>query len=210
MNESKLAAPPTRVSLTVTATFLGRLCLLTGSGFTVRARLGCSVRQLLCGQLGVPTDYLDERIQTIFLNASVVDDPDTAIVAPGSTLALSAAMPGIAGAMLRKGGRYAPMRSQLSHDCRQTALPPDCAGELTIRLFNLLQQELGAEFLRRGIEVPGKAFGDLLWRRPGDTSSGILSADIGGERVEPIALMEMDWANRTLVISVLCHDQSAE
>jgi hypothetical protein len=160
--------------------------------------------------LGIPKDYLDERIQTIFLNASVVDDPDTAIVAPGSALALSAAMPGIAGAMLRKGGRYAPMRSQLSHDGRQADLPPDCRGEVTIRLFNLLQQELGAEFLRRGIEVNGKAFGDLLRRRPGDTATGILSAEMNGQRVEPTALLEMDWADRTVVISVLCHDYLAE
>lgn len=97
-----------RLRLTVDEELLARLCLLTGGGFQVDLPVACSVRELLCGQLGVAPEYLEGRIQTIFLNSRPVDDPATATVTPGATLALSGPMPGLAGAICRKGGATTP------------------------------------------------------------------------------------------------------
>jgi hypothetical protein len=89
-----------------------RFFQLLQQGFAVKVQAGCSVKTLLCEQLGLSPEYLEERIQTIFLDGRPVDDVNSAIIEDGSTLALSAAMPGLAGATLRKGGYYAPMRGR--------------------------------------------------------------------------------------------------
>ena len=40
-----------------------------GTGFQGKCPNRCSVKELLCDQLGIDEDYLEKRIQTIFLNA---------------------------------------------------------------------------------------------------------------------------------------------
>ncbi len=67
-------------------------------GVLVKARLGESIRSLLCKQFGLDPDYVKNRIQTAFLDGKPVDDFDSAIVREGSVLTLSGAMPGLAGA----------------------------------------------------------------------------------------------------------------
>ncbi|MCP4349944.1 MAG: endonuclease/exonuclease/phosphatase family protein [Desulfobacterales bacterium] len=62
----------------------------------LKVQVGCSIRSLLCKQTDVASDYVDERISTVFLDGKPVDDVDSAIVKNGSVLALSAAMPGLA------------------------------------------------------------------------------------------------------------------
>ena len=85
-------------------------------GFVVKIQVGCTVRELVCDQFGLSVDYLENRIQTIFLDGKAVDNVNTAVVRQDSTLALSAAMPGLAGATLRRGGFFAAMRSQITHN----------------------------------------------------------------------------------------------
>ena len=65
--------------------------------------------------LGLSPEYVDKRIQTLFLNGKAIDNPDTALLKEDSTLALSAAMPGLLGATLRKGSYYARMRNEISY-----------------------------------------------------------------------------------------------
>jgi hypothetical protein len=202
MNKAKVPQSPTRVSLTVTEALLGKFCLLTGGGFTIHPRIGCTLRGLLCRDLGVKPGYVDDRIQTILLNGKVVDDPDAAIVTAGSTVALSAAMPGIAGAMLRKSGYYAPMRSELSCDQGEEGSAADVEGDVVVKLFNLLQQELGPGLLRRGIQIPGPALGELLRRRPAAFRSGILTAEVEGKPVAPGRLADMEWAQGEIFLVV--------
>jgi hypothetical protein len=67
-------------------------------------RAGYTVREVLCGHLGVDPNFLERHIQTIFHDGKAVDDLDSEAVKDGSTLALSAAMPGLAGAILRRQG----------------------------------------------------------------------------------------------------------
>jgi len=176
--------------------------LLTGGGFTFHIRSACTIRELLCAQLGIEPDYLQDRIQTIFLNSKAVDDPETAIVTAGSTLALSAAMPGLAGATLRKGGYYSAMRSSISHDNVNVESPAERAGDVTIKLFNLLQQELGPLLFERGIRFSGEAFADLLRRREATLRSAILTAEMDGEILPISALFDTDWTNREVCLRV--------
>ncbi len=118
-----------------------------GIGVTVQS--GCTVKSLLCDQWGIPEDYVMERISTIFLNGQPVDDMDTAKVRNGATLALSAAMPGLVGAVMRRGGFFASLRSGITyHEVQEQAGKEQ--GRITLKLFNLILKDLGAVFLRQG------------------------------------------------------------
>ncbi len=129
---------------------------LTGilrQGFRIRTRVGCSVSDVLIHDIGIDPDYLKNRIQTIFLNGKAIDQPDRSILMDGATLALSAAMPGLVGATLRKGGAYAPFRRTIT-DTVVTNPGPVRNGIVTVRLFNFIAREIGPLFLKKGIFIP--------------------------------------------------------
>jgi len=181
-----------KISLTVTPDRLSFFSPLLGQGFTLTIRTGISVRDLLCLQIGVSDDYLDQRIQTIFLDGKVVDNVDTAVIRQGSTLALSAAMPGLAGATLRRGGAYAAMRSQISHK-NNTVDDSAENGTVMLKLFNLVALELGPMFLKQGIWIDGKNLKNFFERVPDFFWDGCLNAEINGisQNVRKISLMQL-------------------
>jgi hypothetical protein len=127
-------------------------------GVRVEILAGSSIRQIIVDQLGIAEDYLEKRVQTLFLNGKPVDDVDTMKVSDGSTLALSAALPGLAGATLRKGGKYAAFRQQISLGGDSSA-PVLRKGRMILKLFNQVAEELGPEVLKKGIGISG---GDLV------------------------------------------------
>ena len=106
----------TTLNITVEEDQVSAFFPLLALGFTVKTKVGVSVQELLCRQLGLSADYIDNRLQTIFLDGKAVDNVKTAVIRQGSTLALSAAMPGLAGATLRRGGAYASMRHKITHE----------------------------------------------------------------------------------------------
>ncbi len=133
--------------------------LLLQDGFHVVCEANCSIREFLCVQMGVCGDYTQIRVQTIFRNGHVVDDLDTAIVQPGDQLAFSAAMPGVVGATMRRGGYYASMRQGVTLETdpdAETKEGPPCF--VRVRLFNFLARELARIFLRQGVYVPVDKF----------------------------------------------------
>ncbi len=132
------------------------------TGVTLNVDVATSVRNV-CRQIGISDDYLDERIQTLFLNGKAIDDPDTTIVPDRAVLALSAAMPGLAGATLRKGGSYASFRKAITEASASAASPPSPQkGSIILKLFNFISQELAPILLRYGIQIPTAALLDLL------------------------------------------------
>ena len=124
---------------------------LLQNGFLFGCRVGVSIVSFLCEELGLSRPYVAEKISTIFLDGRCVDDIDSAMLKEGSVLALSAAMPGLAGASLRRGGVYSALRSSITY--RQSDQRKAENGLCLIKLFNLLTVELGPVFLRRGILV---------------------------------------------------------
>jgi hypothetical protein len=174
---------------------------LLQQGFMVRAQVGCSIKALLCEQLGVSPEYLEERIQTIFLDGRPVDDLNSANVKDGSTLAFSAAVPGLAGATLRKGGFYAPMRSQISYREVMTSKPLQ-EGMVLLKLFNLLLRDLGPSFLKRGVWINGKDLSDFFERQPDDFWAGCHMAQLGGKDLDVAELLEVKWPDREVFLQV--------
>ena len=146
---------PRHISLTVEASLIPAFSQLLQNGFWIKGKVGCSIKSFLCEQFGLSPEYLEKRIQTIFLNGDAVDDVEKAAVEDGATLSLSAAMPGLAGAVLRKGGYYAAMRDQISCKEEQSSASGQ-AGRVLIKLFNMPLQELGPIFLEHGIWVESR------------------------------------------------------
>jgi hypothetical protein len=55
-------------------------------GFTQKIKVGCSLMTLLSDQFGLPAEYIENKIQTIFLNGKPIDDMDTVTVRDGSPI----------------------------------------------------------------------------------------------------------------------------
>jgi hypothetical protein len=171
---------PHRLTLTIAAGSLSRFLPLLGQGFMVTGDHGGSLEQFICRECGISADYLNERVQTAFLDGKAIDDLRTAEVADGSTVALSAAMPGLAGAVLRRGGAYAAMRRQISHDVRSKTAAGS-AVHVRVKLFNLVAREVGPGLLKRGVWVYGPDLKEFL-ERLGHTLSSICRAAQWQER----------------------------
>jgi uncharacterized membrane protein len=175
---------------------------LLGHGFSVRVQTGNSVKELLCGQLGIHEDYLAQRIKTVFLNARVVDDVNTAMVDRDATLALSGAMPGLVGAIMRSGGFYAKMRSQISHE-KDTSIALLKDSRVTLKLWNLVVKELGPTFLERGIWIQGIEVGSLIERHWDALKAGCRSAEIDEKSATIDHLQDITWKSELVFFQVI-------
>lgn len=174
---------------------------LLQQGIGVMIRVGCSIESLLCQQLGMSPEYLRERIQTIFLDGKPVDDVNATTLHNGSTLALSAAMPGLAGAIFRKQGFYAPLRSKgFSEKVNGGGKVHE--GMITIKLFNLLLKELGPLFLSQGVLVDGKSLSNFFRMQPRDFWEDCLAAEVDGETITPEKLREITWQEQYVFLRV--------
>jgi hypothetical protein len=155
-------SPPLgHLTLTVPREQLGEFFIILQQGFTLAARVGGSLQELLCDQLGLSREYVTERITTLFLNGKAIDNLESTIVQDGATVALSAAMPGLVGATMRRGGYYAAMRGAITY---RTGESDTLAGygAVRIKLFNLLLTELGPAFLQRGVMLPASMLSAFL------------------------------------------------
>jgi hypothetical protein len=137
-----------------------------GVGVTIQT--GTSLEDLLCCQWQIDRDYVMNRISTLFLDGKPVDDLPAAIVRDGATLALSGAMPGLIGATMRRGGVLASFRSGITYR-PASETPGSFKGRITLKLFNLLIDELGPGFLARGIWVPRRRLAEIFPDDPGIT-----------------------------------------
>lgn len=129
------------------------LAMIFQEGVRVQAPAGSSLHDFLIKDMGLDNDYVRERIATVFLDGRPMDNLEKAHLTAGSTIALSGALPGLAGAILRRGTPLASLRSRSLEE----ELPPVPDSLSTIfvkvRLFNVLIEELGPIFMSRGIVV---------------------------------------------------------
>ena len=111
-----------------------------------------SVADFLAVDLAIDPDYVRRTIATVFVDSMVVDDLDRAMLHPGSTLTLSAAMPGLVGATLRRSSYYSAMRAEVSwRECHLDGRDDESAPTIRVKLFNLIIPGVGPSILRRGI-----------------------------------------------------------
>ncbi|MBN2032744.1 MAG: hypothetical protein JW836_05660 [Deltaproteobacteria bacterium] len=171
-------------------------------GVLVDAKVGTTVQTFLCEVLGLTPQYVEERIQTIFLNGKAVDDPLSAVIADHAAIALSAAMPGLLGATLRKGSYYAAMRGEISHEGENNLHPHE--GKVLLKLFNLIPGEIGSFILGRGVWLKGDSLKKFLEKRLLRLLEGCLRADIDGKSVDLKKLLQQEWPADAAVFLRVC------
>jgi hypothetical protein len=165
-----------RLRITVPADRLACFFPLLQKGFALGVLAGCPIRAFLRNGLNLTEEYIEARIQTVFLDGKPVDDIDGALIRDGSTLALAPAMPGLMGAMLRRGGYYAPMRSGITH--HSDAAPQGIGqGRIVMKLFGMALRELGPKLLERGIEVDAGDLAQIIRELPGGCREGLGSQE---------------------------------
>lgn len=194
--------PTARLSLIVKAELVPIFFQLLGQGFKVNAQIGGSVKELLCNQLGIHEDYLAERIQTIFLNSRVVDDINSANVTQGAVIALSGAMPGLVGAILRSGGVYAGMRRQISHEENRPRSELK-KGNITLKLWNLVVKEIGPTFLERGIWIETEECKSFIERHSEELKTGCVSAELEDNSIETDHLQDITWKGNLVFLKII-------
>jgi len=200
-NGQNTSRPQRHVQLTVASDSIPKFYGLLRSGFSIDLAVGCSLEHMFCDQLGITPDYLQNRAQTVFLNSSPVDDLASAGVPDKAVISLSAAMPGLNGAVMRRGGPLAGMRHSISHVPDQVC-SQSSPGRITLKLFNLVAKELGPHFLTRGVVVSSRALGELLAQQPGSFWQSIKSAEIDGSPCKVDQLTLHEWPEQEVLLQV--------
>lgn len=179
------------ISLTMGMELFVEFFPILQQGFGVMALVPCTIKNLLCDQLGLSHAYVSERITTIFLDGKATDCIDEAIVKERSTIALSTAMPGVVGATMRRGSYYASMRSAIT--CTDYGKTGACReGMVRVKLFNLLLTDLGPEFLNRGVIMTPFELSDFFLHKPDFNWQACKEALIDGKPVAPTRLKRGD------------------
>ena len=165
--------------------------LLLQQGVMILRRVGCSVESFLRHEIGARQETI-ELIQSVMLDGRPVDDILEAQVSHGSTLALSAAMPGLVGATLRRGGTYASLRSGITHrEAEKTHAPGK--GWVTVKLFNLVLAELGPGLLREGVLVKAPDLLHLVAGMPQEVWLRGGGITLDGKAVAEFLLRDGGW-----------------
>lgn len=103
---------------------------------------------------GFSEEYIEKTVQTVFIDGVAADSLDRALP-PGTTLALSAAMPGLAGAIFRRQGLHGSLRSTTG---KKSVAPTGQSGFIRLKLFNMIAAERIGDLLEQGICVTGSSF----------------------------------------------------
>lgn len=171
---------------------LARFLALFQQGFFLRAPVGASLEEMLM-IAGFSREYLQTRVQTVFHNGNAVDDAVTETVGGGSTVALSAAMPGLVGAIFRKKSPIAALRSQAGKggECVSGRGRTEL---IRVKLFNSVAEDMGPALLAQGILLDGAAAADFFAGRRELLQPAITQARLDGEIIDPERLFRTSCA----------------
>jgi len=197
-------ALPVTLILKTTKNAAGKTATLLQRGFVLPVTGTISIAELLIELPGFNEEYIRDRVQTIFVNGIAEDNTGRELL-PGDALALSAAMPGLAGAIFRRGGQHASLRT------RPEAVKSDKtdhSGFITLKLFNMIATETGPQLLQDGILIKGKILVRFLDRQVERILPVIKRAEVKGIPLEPGMLADA-IANEELVFLKI-HSKDAE
>lgn len=120
------------------------------NGFYIEAAEGTSIRSFLINSCGIPESYIRGKIKTIFHNSNPVDNLDSVKVSRGSVCAVSGAMPGLVGAMMRMGSPYASMRESITEKGENIRVTGTSVF-VKLKLFNVILSDLAQGYISGGV-----------------------------------------------------------
>lgn len=162
--EDRLSPPSLqpRLQFEVPAEHVHLFTTVLQSGIEVMTESGNDIGSFLCDLAGFTPEYLSSAVETIFLNGTPVDDLGHQLQGENTTLALSAAMPGLAGAIFRKNSFHSPLRTTTAGDSSQATSSGSTT--VTLKLFNTIAKERGRDLLHKGVITSGIKLAKFLER----------------------------------------------
>lgn len=185
--------------LHVTEDSIERFTTLLQGGVQISTVRGESLGIFLDRLPGFTMEYIVDRVQTIFLDGNAIDDLQTPLNNDENVLAISAAMPGLAGAIFRMNSLHAALRTK--GDVEQTSTSDDDKIYVTLKLFNMIAQERGGELLKRGVYLSGTSFRDFLGERP-TLFNKILGIMMDGKACYPDTILSEIDTKQTIKLTV--------
>lgn len=178
---------------------------LLAQGIIVSTTEGTSVYHYLADGLGIAPEYINHRIQTIFLNGKAVDNVHNTFLKRNATLALSAAMPGLVGATFRKSGFYSSLRKNISLE-QQSAASHAQTITFTLKLFNSIAMDLGPGFFQKGIQINGGAFQDFIVYQKERFMAVSKKQTIQEKDLVAESFISYEWKNKTVHLIITEED----
>lgn len=150
-----------RLTLYLSEGSIDKFVYLLQSGIRVKSTTGELLGLFLEKLPGFSVDYIIDEVQTIFLDGTAIDDLQTPLTGESPVVALSAAMPGLSGAIFRRNSIHAALRTVTAN----TNTPENSAPQpidVTLKLFNAIAREKGPQLLREGITIRSASVLDYL------------------------------------------------
>ncbi|HPU30614.1 MAG TPA: hypothetical protein PLM71_09890 [Syntrophorhabdaceae bacterium] len=153
-------------------------------GVFVKTQVGQSVRTVLKDIFNINDELIEKRISTILLDGKVVDDIDSVIIKENSSLSISGAMPGLAGATMRRHSKYETFRTAITYIEKKDPYPvKTCC--FAIKIFNILLVELAKKLLKQGIILHAYQLRQLFSEKKDRLKDYINYAYINETKVKP-------------------------
>jgi hypothetical protein len=182
-----MAKEPPIVEIRVRADSIERYTAVFQTGVTLVTPASTSIGVFLDRLPGFTPEYVNDRVQTIFLNGSAMDDLEAPLSGNRPVLALSAAMPGLAGAIFRRNSMHAALRSARTQDPLPTKQEETIT--VTLKLFNMIAREKGAEILANGVGFTGAQLSAFFTDHPALVAS-IIHACLDGRAIDREELVQ--------------------
>lgn len=165
---------------------LSRFNTLLQGGCRMQVRHGQAIGAFLKQLPGVTDEFIVNEIQTLFLNGTPIDDMKSPFTLNDTTLALSAAMPGLAGAIFRRNSLHAALRGKNASS--ESALEDDRPLFITLKLFNSVATSLGPHLFKQGVVFSGEQLHSFITDRPSIVSQ-LVSCTLNNQTIDPGALL---------------------
>jgi molybdopterin converting factor small subunit len=199
------------VELCLGADALATFSLLLQQGVLLPLAAPIRLSLFLYHHLELAPDFVEHYLTTVFLNGRPVDDLDRATLRPGDTLALSAAMPGLVGATLRRRGLIASFRSTISHRPEAPQGPVTGSSTLKLKLFNLMLETVGPGLLARGILLPPGDWEAFLQLKGPTLWANCRQVSLDGQEIQVAREATVSWGQGGLMqVKIICLAPSSE
>lgn len=176
------------IEFTVTPESVSLFTTVLQSGIEVKTSHGKTLGKFLSNFEGFTAEYLAETVQTIFLNGTAVDDLTLPLTGSNPVLALSAAMPGLAGAIFRKNSFHSALRTETN------ALRSESIQEktitVTLKLFNSIAKDRGGALLKSGQVIKADLLANFLKKRS-NLWPQVLNIQFDQREIDPKELLSL-------------------
>ena len=186
-----------KLSINMAEPVIKRFATVLQSGFYYPVPRAKTINYLLSKFPGFTDEYKSNRIQTVFLNGDAIDNFEIPFIKDPSTLALSAAMPGLAGAIFRKASPVGSLRKTASV---HTGTEHSSSITVIVKLFNDIAMERGPDLLTEGIMVKSCDLASFLAIRPSLIDS-ITNLTLNNVPADPTELPSMLSKHEIIILT---------